>query len=157
MNHQIISAASVPSRAGSRTGQRGITETGLKWIALVSMLMDHIYYFFGYTNLIPWWFGLAGRLAAPLFLFCLVEGFFHTGSRKRYFFKILCIAALMGLLHFFMRFGNVFVRPDGFYPQNAMMSSFLILIVCFQAFEWIGSRRLKKVAAGCGVLLALLA
>ena len=38
-----------------------------------------------------------------------------------------------------------------------MLSSFLILIVCFQAFEWIGSRRLKKVAAGCGVLLALLA
>ena len=157
MNHKIISAASVPSRAGSRTGQRGITETGLKWIALASMLMDHIYYFFGYTNLIPWWFGLSGRLAAPLFLFCLLEGFFHTGSRKRYFFKILCIAAPMGLLHFFMRFGNVFVRPDGFYPQNAMLSSFLILIVCFQAFEWIASRRLKKVAAGCGVLLALLA
>ena len=157
MNHKIISTASVPSRTESRTGQRGITETGLKWIALVSMLMDHIYYFFGYTNLIPWWFGLAGRLAAPLFLFCLVEGFFHTGSRKRYFLKMLCIAAPMGLLHFFMRFGNVFVRPDGFYPQNAMLSSFLILIVCFQAFEWIGSRRLKKVAAGCGVLLALLA
>ena len=128
MNHKIISAASVPSRTESRTGQRGITETGLKWIALVSMLMDHIYYFFGYTNLIPWWFGLAGRLAAPLFLFCLVEGFFHTGSRKRYFFKILCIAVPMGLLHFFMRFGNVFVRPDGFYPQNAMLSSFLIQI-----------------------------
>ena len=144
MNHKIISAASVPSRTESRTGQRGITETGLKWIALVSMLMDHIYYFFGYTNLIPWWFGLAGRLAAPLFLFCLVEGFFHTGSRKRYFFKILCIAVPMGLLHFFMRFGNVFVRPDGFYPQNAMLSSFLILIVCFQAFEWIGSRRLRR-------------
>ena len=53
MNHKIISAAGVPSRTESRTGQRGITETGLKWIALVSMLMDHIYYFFGYTNLIP--------------------------------------------------------------------------------------------------------
>ena len=157
MNHKIISAAGVPSRTESRTGQRGITETGLKWIALVSMLMDHIYYFFGYTNLIPWWFGLAGRLAAPLFLFCLVEGFFHTGSRKRYFLKMLCIAAPMGLLHFFMRFGNFLVRPDGFYPQNAMMSSFLILIVCFQAFEWIASRRPGKAAAGCGILLALLA
>ena len=76
---------------------------------------------------------------------------------EKVFFKILCIAVPMGLLHFFMRFGNVFVRPDGFYPQNAMLSSFLILIVCFQAFEWIGSRRLRKAAAGCGVLLALLA
>ena len=139
------------------TGQRGITGTGLKLIALVSMLMDHIYYFFGHTGLIPWWFGLAGRLAAPLFLFCLVEGFLHTRSRKKYFLKILSIAVPMGLLLFFMRFGGFFVRPDGFYPQNAMMSAFVMLIACFQAFDWIASRKIKKVAAGCGVLLLLLA
>ncbi|WP_343210417.1 TraX family protein [Anaerolentibacter hominis] len=137
--------------------QRGITGTGLKVIALVSMLMDHIYYFFGYTGLIPWWFGLAGRLAAPLFLFCLVEGFLHTRSRRKYLFKMLCISVPMGLLLFFMRFGGFLVRPDGFYPQNAMMSSFVLLIVCFQAFDWIASRKIKKAAAGCGVLLLLLA
>ena len=139
------------------TGQRGITGTGLKLIALVSMLMDHIYYFFGHTGHIPWWFGLAGRLAAPLFLFCLVEGFLHTRSRKKYFLKILSIAVPMGLLLFFMRFGGFLVRPDGFYPQNAMMSAFVMLIACFQAFDWIASRKIKKVAAGCGVLLLLLA
>lgn len=153
MNSNHISTSEAPLPAV----QRGITGTGIKFIALISMLMDHIYYFFGYTNAIPWWFGLAGRLAAPLFLFCLVEGFVHTKSRKKYLGKILCISVPMGLLLFFMRFGGFFVRPDGFYPQNAMMSSFVLLILCFQSFEWIASRKRKKIAAGCGVLLALLA
>lgn len=151
MDHKKIYAVSQPAEAG----WQGITETGLKWIALVSMLMDHIHYFFGYTGQIPWWFGLAGRLAAPLFLFCLVEGFMHTRSRKRYLFKMLCVSVPMGLLLFFMRFGGILVRPDGFYPQNAMLSSFVILIICFQAFEWIASRNLRKAAMGCGVLLAI--
>ncbi len=144
-------------RMQHQAGPWGITETGLKLIALVSMLMDHIYYFFGYTGRIPWWFGLAGRAAAPLFLFCLVEGFVHTGSRQKYLVKMLCISVPMGMLLFLMRFAGFMVRPDGFYPQNAMLSAFVLLIVCFQALEWIGSGKWKKVAAGCGVLLALAA
>ena len=70
------------TRALTKTG--GITETGLKWIALVTMVMDHIHYFFGFTGMIPEWFSMVGRLGAPLFLFCLVEGFTHTHSRKKY-------------------------------------------------------------------------
>ena len=73
------------TRTLTRTG--GITETGLKWIALVTMVMDHIHYFFGFTGWIPEWFSMVGRLGAPLFLFCLVEGFTHTHSRKKYFAK----------------------------------------------------------------------
>ena len=53
----------------------GLTETGLKWIALGTMVLDHIHYFFGFTGVIPEWFSMVGRLGAPLFLFCLVEGF----------------------------------------------------------------------------------
>ncbi|WP_442955446.1 hypothetical protein [Parablautia sp. Marseille-Q6255] len=44
-------------------------------MALISMLMDHIYYFFGYTNTIPWWFGLVGRLAAPPVIDFLTESY----------------------------------------------------------------------------------
>ena len=60
--------------------KRGITETGLKWIALVTMVLDHIHYFFGFTGVIPEWFSMAGRISAPLFMFCLVEGF--TAARN---------------------------------------------------------------------------
>ncbi len=149
-DNRVLTANALEQKRG-----RGISGTGLKLIALVSMLMDHISYIFGYTGRIPWWFGLAGRLAAPLFLFCLVEGFTHTRSRKKYFCRLLCIAAPMGLLLFLMRFAGIFVRPDGFYPQNAMLSAFLLLILCFQAFEWIGTGKPKKIAAGIAVLLGL--
>lgn len=98
--------------------KRGITETGLKWIALVTMVLDHIHYFFGFTGVIPEWFSMSGRISAPLFMFCLVEGFTHTHSRKKYFLKVYAISAAMSLLYYLMAFGGLPVRPDGFSPQT---------------------------------------
>lgn len=40
---------------------KGITETGLKWIALVTMVMDHIHYFFGFTG-----HGYTGAVKPPV-------------------------------------------------------------------------------------------
>ena len=85
----------------------GLTETGLKWIALVTMVLDHIHYFFGFTGAVPEWFSMAGRVSAPLFLFCLVEGFTHTRSRKKYFAKVYVLSAAMSALLFFMAFGGI--------------------------------------------------
>ena len=128
------------TRTLTKTG--GITETGLKWIALVSMLLDHIHYFFGFTGWVPEWFSMVGRLAAPLFLFCLVEGFTHTRSRKKYFAKVYFLSAGMSLLLFFMAFAGVLVRPDGFYPANGMMTTFVILMIVWQGIDWLGQKRI---------------
>lgn len=73
---------SMPRRGFLR---HGLTGTTLKLMALVLMLLDHIHYFFEFTGAIPLWFSMAGRLSAPLFLFCTVEGFAHTHDRRRYF------------------------------------------------------------------------
>ena len=51
-------------------GQRDIIKT----VALVLMVLDHIHYFFEFTGCIPTVFSMLGRLSAPLFLFCTVEG-----------------------------------------------------------------------------------
>ena len=110
----------------------GLTETGLKWIALVTMVLDHIHYFFGFTGAVLEWFSMAGRVSAPLFLFCLVEGFTHTRSRKKYFAKVYVLSAAMSALLFFMAFGGILVRPDGFYPGNGMMTTFAVLMVIWQ-------------------------
>ena len=37
----------------------------------------------------PLWFTQLGRLSAPLFLFCTVEGFAHTHDRRKYFWAHL--------------------------------------------------------------------
>ena len=120
---------------------RGLSSTGLKWIALVLMVLDHIHYFFAYTGRVPEWFSMAGRLSAPLFLFCLVEGFSHTHDRRRYFMKVYAIHLLMSGLLLLMLCGLLPIRPDGFYPMNGMMTSFAILMVVFQGIDWLGEKR----------------
>ena len=120
---------------------RGLSVTGLKWVALALMVLDHIHYFFGYTGRAPVWFSMAGRLSAPLFLFCLVEGFTHTRDRRKYFIKVYSIHLLMsGLL--FLKMADVLpVRPDGFYPMNGMMTAFAILMAVFQGMDWLSEKR----------------
>ena len=61
---------------------------------------------------------MLGRLSAPLFLFCAVEGFTHTRSRKTYFLRVYALSALMTGLLLAMSLLGVLVRPDGFYPMN---------------------------------------
>ena len=133
---------------------KGITETGLKWIALVTMVLDHIHYFFSFTGQIPEWFSMVGRLGAPLFLFCLVEGFTHTHSRRRYFAKVYIISTFMLALLFLMAYGGVLVRPDGFYPLNGIMRTFVILMVIWQGIEWLGE---KKILLGLAAIILPLA
>ena len=120
---------------------RGLSSTGLKWIALILMVLDHIHYFFAYTGRVPEWFSMAGRLAAPLFLFCLVEGFSHTHDRRRYFMKVYAIHLLMSGLLLLMLCGLLPIRPDGFSPMNGMMTSFAMLMVVFQGIDWLGEKR----------------
>lgn len=136
-----------------RTENRGLTSSDLKWIALALMVLDHIHYFFDFTGYVPVWFSMAGRLSAPLFLFCLAEGFSHTHDRKRYFMKVYLISILMSGLLFLMMCG-LLVRPDGFFPLNGMMSAFVVLMAVWQGFDWLGE---KKLARGLAAVILPLA
>ena len=130
---------------------KGLSGFALKTIALVSMVLDHIHYFFEFTGRIPIWFSWIGRLAAPLFLFCLVEGFIHTHDRKKYFLKVYVIAVVMGLIQFgFYNLLSSFVRGDGFMPANAMLSSFVVLMVVMQGMDMIAHKKIFK-----GLLLTI--
>ena len=121
---------------------KGISGFTLKYLALIFMVLDHIHYFFGFTGKIPLLFSQLGRLAAPLFLFCVIEGFTHTHDRKKYFLRIYLISVLMGAIQFsFYNIGYVLVRPDGFFPQNQMLASFSILLVVLQGFDWCAQKK----------------
>lgn len=133
-----------------RTKTQFLSGTALKTIALVLMLLDHIHYFFEFTERVPLWFTMIGRLAAPLFLFCMVEGFAHTHDRRRYFLRILLIGAGMGGLEFFMIYGGMLRRGDGFFPLNAIFLGFALLCVLWQGIDWL---RAKKWLPGLAALL----
>lgn len=69
----------------------------LKIMAIIFMTMDHIYtYINNLDNInIPIWFGYLGKLAAPIFFYLIVEGFFHTRSRKNYMKRLFSMGILM--------------------------------------------------------------
>ncbi len=72
-----------------------LTGSDLKWIALVTMILDHI----GVALLDPasvsyWCVRLIGRLAFPLYCFLLVEGFCHTRNVGNYLRRLLMFAVI---------------------------------------------------------------
>ena len=133
--------------------KNGLDGTQLKTIALVLMVLDHIHYFFEFTGCIPTVFSMLGRLSAPLFLFCTVEGFAHTHDRKRYVLRIWAIGTAMAALEFFMIYAGAFRRGDGFYPQNAIFQDLVLLCVIWQGIDWL---REKKIAKGAAAIAAVL-
>ena len=133
--------------------KKGLDGTQLKTIALVLMVLDHIHYFFEFTGCIPTVFSMLGRLSAPLFLFCTVEGFAHTHDRKRYFIRIWAIGAAMAALEFFMIYAKAFRRGDGFYPLNAIFQDLALLCIVWQGIDWL---REKKLAKGIAAIAAVL-
>ena len=117
--------------------KRGFSDFELKYLAMACMVLDHIEYFFSFTGKVPVFFSWIGRLAAPLFLFCIIEGFVHTHDRKKYFLRIYILSVLMELLQFsFYNIGSSLVRGDGFFPQNQMLASFSILLVVLPGLSW---------------------
>lgn len=129
------------SPAGAR---QGITQNGLKLLALSLMLLDHIHYFFGFTGAIPLLFTWLGRLSAPLFLFCLVEGWAHTHSKKRYFLRIWLLGAAMGAVQYACILLPGLQRADGFFPQNAMLSTFTLILVMLWGADFVRSRKFLR-------------
>lgn len=69
----------------------------LKYIAFLSMLIDHVNNSLitpfldgkGFLLHISNLFSILGRIAFPLFIFFVVEGFFKTRDRKKYFLTLL--------------------------------------------------------------------
>ena len=125
--------------------KNGLDGTQLKTIALVLMVLDHIHYFFEFTGCIPTVFSMLGRLSAPLFLFCTVEGFAHTHDRKRYFIRIWAIGTAMAALEFFMIYAKAFRRGDGFYPLNAIFQDLMLLCIVWQGIDWLREKKFLHV------------
>ena len=89
-----------------------MTAFALKIIAVVSMLLDHLFKagLFGQRQLMDW-FGLSigasyrivqiveplGRLAFPIYAYFIAEGCRHTRSRKRYILRLLAFGVISEL------------------------------------------------------------
>lgn len=64
----------------------------LKWIAMITMLVDHIGMILFPQQLL---FRIIGRISFPLFAFILVQGFWQTKNRGKYFTRLLIMGFLV--------------------------------------------------------------
>jgi len=94
--------------------------TMLKILAMISMVLDHVgdLFFPGAT-----WMRAAGRLAMPLFAFCIAEGYAHTRDRRKYLLR-MGIFALISEIPFDLAFES----RIGLSHQNIMLTFFLSIL-----------------------------
>ena len=115
----------------------------LKYIAFISMLIDHT----NNTLITPMLngkgallyisnaFSIIGRIAFPIFMFFLIEGFFKTRNRKKYLVNLL-IFGLISEIPFDMFVSRTFFEPN----WNNMMFT---LALCLDVIWLIDSLRDK--------------
>ena len=73
----------------------------MKYIAFLSMFIDHTNKALIYPNLdggalnrLSDFFDILGRIAFPIFIFLLVEGYFHTSTKWRYLVTLLVFGVI---------------------------------------------------------------
>jgi len=97
-----------------------MTTFSLKLTAVVLMTLDHLGLYFPAA---PVWFRWLGRGAYPLFLFCMVQGYAHTRSRKRYLLRLYLMSLFMTAWGLFL--DTRFPSEYGYGNHNIFLPLFL--------------------------------
>ena len=121
--------------------------TALKLIAMVSMVFDHVG-----DNFFPeqTWMRVIGRMALPIFAFCVAEGYLHTRNRKKYLLR-LGVFALVSEIPFDLVTAGKLLE---FGHQNIMLTFFwaILGLLCYDALR----EKLKKGGLVLGIFVLLL-
>ena len=109
-----------------------MTNFSLKLTAAALMTLDHIGMYFPAA---PAWFRWLGRGTYPLFLFCMVQGYAHTRSRKRYLLRLYLMSLFMTAWGLFL--DARFPSEGGYGNHNIFVPLFLtgLLISAVELFQ----------------------
>lgn len=100
-----------------QSSKKGLNSFQLKIIALVIMTIDHlaVYQILTASSNTNTLMRMVGRIAAPLFLFLIVEGLRHTRSKKNYIIRLyiasIAVQAIIEITALFFNgyiMGNIF-------------------------------------------------
>lgn len=137
-------------------GESPMSCYALKWIAVVTMFLDHVGAVFGMPPL-----RVIGRIAFPIFAFLIANGFRYTGSRRKYACR-LAVFAVLSKIPYDLLFGGgrITLCTFGRYlPHPQLDNVFFTLLVglLFLMLRDALYRRFQGTAAVCLSLAALLA
>ena len=126
--------------------QNRLSGNGLKIIAAISMLLDHMgLMLFPRVTL----FRILGRLALPIYAYMIAEGCRYTRNRKRYFLGIFLLAAVCQAVYFFAT-GSLYF--------SILVTFSLGILVVYALQNWQSRRDLPSVLllmAGVGAVWLL--
>lgn len=108
----------------------------LKMIAVLCMVIDHIgYYFEGIPG--AYFMRVIGRIAYPIFLFCMVWSYHYTHSRKKFLLRLYGMNLFMGLMMYLIEFYFFPSAKIGYGYHNIFSSMFLvgILVSIIEAYS----------------------
>ncbi|WP_053178072.1 TraX family protein [Peribacillus loiseleuriae] len=103
-----------------------MTTTLLKLITLVSMFIDHTGQFIpGTPEFLRW----IGRLAAPIFVYCVVLGYKHTSNRRKCMLRLYFSGVAMAFINLGV---NIAYSSTGeFITNNFFATLFVIVLVIY--------------------------
>ena len=151
---------------GAKIKEKGISADTLKWIAMITMFIDHVgavvleqipQFELPAVNTAYYIMRYIGRLAFPIYCFLLVEGYIHTKNPMRYFRDLMIFGAISEIpfeicfmtevgtgfhnVYWTLAFGlGVMMALDYAKKKytNTTWMNLLIMIVGAYAAEWLG-------------------
>lgn len=79
--------------------EKKLSGFSLKLLALFFMVVDHVTTYLGASLGIPSWVSLLCRFVAPLFVFFMVEAYFYTSNKLKYFTRLFIAGILMYVIN----------------------------------------------------------
>ncbi|MCX8074419.1 MAG: conjugal transfer protein TraX [Clostridia bacterium] len=120
--------------------KNSLTLNEMKIIAILAMLIDHIGYYFYYSLSEELYLVLRiiGRISMPIFVFCLIQGYFHTKNLKNYIYRLFGLALITQIFIFALGYINKLYISDysiGVYSSLNIVFSFVLSIILIYLFD----------------------
>lgn len=117
----------------------------LKIIAIIVMLMDHLY--FAFPDVFSSWFHPLSRFVAPLFVYLMVEGLFYTRNKLKYNLRIFSWAIIMQSGNMIL---NFLIKSNVHESHNNIFMTLALALFILNLFE------LRKIYGGLSKIIILI-
>lgn len=138
-----------------RNGYKGLDRVQIKYIAIAAMLIDHIAAFFLTLEKHPELIALyvimrtIGRIAGPVMLYFLAEGYSHTSSKLKYGLRLFCFGIISQIPYSLARYGKVSTEN-----LNVIITLFMSFLMLY-ATDRIKNQILKGLVVFIFILLTV--